>query len=223
MKMNYEGYDSINLIPGEITVLGTDNRKVYSDIILGLQGFNDKIKFFDEDYRIVPTNKAMDWDGDIIDSQNLMTKYNTELINAIVTSITDEHRNEINRCENQLYMALQDAMLYLDLPIEVSYDGDLKRVFKNSKIHLSPSICMDPYVIIETDFKLHKECNDTSCIGLSNVANYLSQDQFQEIVKLNSELQTSALIIEFIKLDNFNFYKNCNCYYIDEDFVDWRL
>lgn len=223
MKMNYEGYDSINLIPGEITVLGTDNRKVYSDIILGLQGFNDKIKFFDEDYRIVPTNKAMDWDGDIIDSQNLMTKYNTELINAIVTSITDEHRNEINRCENQLYTALQDAMLYLDLPIEVSYDGDLKRVFKNSKIHLSPSICMDPYVIIETDFKLHKECNDTSCIGLSNVANYLSQDQFQEIVKLNSELQTSALIIEFIKLDNFNFYKNCNCYYIDEDFVDWRL
>lgn len=223
MKMNYEGYDSINLIPGKITVLGTDNRKVYSDIILGLQGFNDKIKFFDEDYRIVPTNKAMDWDGDIIDSQNLMTKYNTELINAIVTSITDEHRNEINRCENQLYTALQDAMLYLDLPIEVSYDGDLKRVFKNSKIHLSPSICMDPYVIIETDFKLHKECNDTSCIGLSNVANYLSQDQFQEIVKLNSELQTSALIIEFIKLDNFNFYKNCNCYYIDEDFVDWRL
>ena len=223
MKMNYEGYDSINLIPGEITVLGTDNRKVYSDIILGLQGFNDKIKFFDEDYRIAPTNKAMDWDGDIIDSQNLMTKYNTELINAIVTSITDEHRNEINRCENQLYTALQDAMLYLDLPIEVSYDGDLKRVFKNSKIHLSPSICMDPYVIIETDFKLHKECNDTSCIGLSNVANYLSQDQFQEIVKLNSELQTSALIIEFIKLDNFNFYKNCNCYYIDEDFVDWRL
>lgn len=223
MKMNYEGYDSINLIPGEITVLGTDNRKVYSDIILGLQGFNDKIKFFDEDYRIVPTNKAMDWDGDIIDSQNLMTKYNTELINAIVTSITDEHRNEINRCENQLYTALQDAMLYLDLPIEVSYDGDLKRVFKNSKIHLSPSICMDPYVIIETDFKLHKECNDTSCIGLSNVANYLSQDQFQEIVKLNGELQTSALIIEFIKLDNFNFYKNCNCYYIDEDFVDWRL
>ncbi|HIX02311.1 MAG TPA: type II-A CRISPR-associated protein Csn2 [Candidatus Ligilactobacillus excrementigallinarum] len=223
MKMNYEGYDSINLIPGEITVLGTDNRKVYSDIILGLQGFNDKIKFFDEDYRIVPTNKAMDWDGDIIDSQNLMTKYNTELVNAIVTSITDEHRNEINRCENQLYTALQDAMLYLDLPIEVSYDGDLKRVFKNSKIHLSPSICMDPYVIIETDFKLHKECNDTSCIGLSNVANYLSQDQFQEIVKLNSELQTSALIIEFIKLDNFNFYKNCNCYYIDEDFVDWRL
>ena len=171
MKMNYEGYDSINLIPGEITVLGTDNRKVYSDIILGLQGFNDKIKFFDEDYRIVPTNKAMDWDGDIIDSQNLMTKYNTELINAIVTSITDEHRNEINRCENQLYTALQDAMLYLDLPIEVSYDGDLKRVFKNSKIHLSPSICMDPYVIIETDFKLYKECNDTSCIGLSNVAN----------------------------------------------------
>lgn len=223
MKMNYEGYDSINLIPGEITVLGTDNRKVYSDIILGLQGFNDKIKFFDENYQIIPTNKAMDWDGDIIDSQNLMTKYNTELINAIVTSITDEHRNEINRCENQLYTALQDAMLYLDLPIEVSYDGDLKRVFKNSKIHLSPSICMDPYVIIETDFKLHKECNDTSCIGLSNVANYLSQDQFQEIVKLNSELQTSALIIEFIKLDNFNFYKNCNCYYIDEDFVDWRL
>lgn len=223
MKMNYEGYDSIDLISGEITVLGTDNRKVYSDIILGLQGFNDKIKFFDEDYQIVPTNKAMDWDGDIIDSQNLMTKYNTELINAIVTSITDEHRNEINRCENQLYTALQDAMLYLDLPIEVSYDGDLKRVFKNSKIHLSPSICMDPYVIIETDFKLHKECNDTSCIGLSNVANYLSQDQFQEIVKLNSELQTSALIIEFIKLDNFNFYKNCNCYYIDEDFIDWRL
>lgn len=222
MKMNYEGHKPIDLQQGKVTVLGTNNRNVYSDVILGLQGFNDKINFFDENYKRVDTSKAMDWDGDIIDSQNLMSKYNTELVNAIVSSITDEQRNKINQCENDLYTAIQDAMIYIDLPLEVSYDGDLKKVFKNSKIHLSPSICMDPYVIIETDFKLHKECNDNSCIGLSNVANYLSQDQLQEIINLNAELKTSALIIEFIKLEDFNFYKNCNCYYIDEDFVDWR-
>ncbi|WP_283580273.1 type II-A CRISPR-associated protein Csn2 [Ligilactobacillus aviarius] len=223
MKMNYEGHKPLELLSGTITVLGTNNRSVYSDVILGLQGFNDKISFFDDDYQRIDISKAMDWDGDIIDSQNLMSKYNTELVNALVASITDEQRNKINKCENDLYTAIQDAMLYMDLPLEVSYDGDLKKVFKNSKIHLAPSICMNPYVIIETDFKLHKECNDTSCIGLSNVANYLSQDQLREIIKLNAELKTSALIIEFIKLEDFNFYKNCDCYYIDEDFVDWQL
>ena len=222
MKMNYEGHKPLELLSGTITVLGTNNRSVYSDVILGLQGFNDKISFFDDDYQRIDISKAMDWDGDIIDSQNLMSKYNTELVNALVASITDEQRNKINKCENDLYTAIQDAMLYMDLPLEVSYDGDLKKVFKNSKIHLAPSICMNPYVIIETDFKLHKECNDTSCIGLSNVANYLSQDQLREIIKLNAELKTSALIIEFIKLEDLNFYKNCNCYYIDEDFVDWQ-
>ena len=223
MKMNYEGHKPLELLPETITVLGTNNRAVYSDVILGLQGFNDKINFFDDDYQRIDISKAMDWDGDIIDSQNLMSKYNTELVNALVASITDEQRNKINKCENDLYTAIQDAMLYMDLPLEVSYDGDLKKVFKNSKIHLLPSICMNPYVIIETDFKLHKECNDTSCIGLSNVANYLSQDQLQEIIKLNTELKTSALIIEFIKLEDLNFYKNCNCYYIDEDFIDWQI
>ena len=86
MKMNYEGHKPIDLQQGKVTVLGTNNRNVYSDVILGLQGFNDKINFFDENYKRVDTSKAMDWDGDIIDSQNLMSKYNTELVNAIVST-----------------------------------------------------------------------------------------------------------------------------------------
>lgn len=223
MKMNYKGHKPIDIQQGEITVLGTNNRNVYSDVILGLQGFNDRINFFDENYHRIDIDKAMDWDEDIIDSQNLMNKYNTKLVNSIVSSVTDEQRNKINQCEIDLYTAIQDAMLYMDLPIEVSYDGNLKRVFKNSKIHLSPSVSMDPYVIIETDVKLHKECNSNSCIGLSNVSNYLSCGQLQELIMLNSEMETSILIIEFIKLEDFNFYKNCDCYYIDEDFVDWHV
>ena len=47
--------------------------------------------------------------------------------------------------------------------------------------------------------------------------------QLQELIMLNSEMETSILIIEFIKLEDFNFYKNCDCYYIDEDFVDWHV
>ena len=51
MKMNYEGHKPLELLSGTITVLGTNNRSVYSDVILGLQGFNDKISFFDDDYQ----------------------------------------------------------------------------------------------------------------------------------------------------------------------------
>ena len=39
MKMNYKGHKPIDIQQGEITVLGTNNRNVYSDVILGLQGF----------------------------------------------------------------------------------------------------------------------------------------------------------------------------------------
>nr|WP_321315347.1 type II-A CRISPR-associated protein Csn2 [uncultured Ligilactobacillus sp.] len=223
MKMNYKGFKSLELTPGKITVLGTNNHDVFLDCILGIQGYNDKINFFDDDYQRILTSKAINWDGSVIECQNLISKYNTKLINAIITSISDEYRNKINKCANDLYTALQEAMLYMDLPLEVSYDGDLKRIYKNSKIHLPTSISHDPYVILETDLKLHKECKENACIGLSNVANYLSQDQLQELIQLNSELKTTVLIIEYIKLEDFNFYNNCDRYYIDEDFIDWHL
>lgn len=223
MILNYEGHKPIDLKNGVVTVLGTNNRKVYSDVILGLQDYNDKIKFFDDNYDYVDTKKALDWDGDIVDSQNLISKYNTEIVNVVFKELTDEQRLTINKCETNLYTAIQNALLDLDLPIEVSYDGDLKKVLKESKIHLSHSLNMDPYAIIETDFKIHMECNDTSCIGLSNVANYLSQDQLQEIISLNKKLNTSALLVEFTEFSNKDFYQKCDYYYIDEDFIDWHL
>lgn len=222
MIFNYLGFEAFELKQGETTVLATNNRKVYSELILGLQGYNDKIQFYSDDYKKIDLNKAMDWDGDIVDSQNLITKYNTELVNAVFKTLDDEQRNRINKCENELYTAIQDILLYLDLPLEVSYDGDIKKVLKNSKIHMNPLLSMDPYAIIETDLKLHMECNDTSCIGLSSVANYLDEKQIQEIISLNREINTTLLLVEFSEFKDKEFYQNCDYYYIDEDFVDWR-
>lgn len=222
MIMSYKGHDSISLKNGVTTILETNNRQVYSELILGLQGYNDKIQFFDDEYKKIDISKAMDWDGDIVDSQNLIAKYNAEIVNTVFNNLTEEQRSKINECEKKLYTVIQDILFYIDLPLEVTYDGDIKKVLKNSKIHMNGSISMDPYAIIETDLKIHMECNDKSCIGLSNVANYLNKDQLQEIISLNKEIKTSLLLIEFSELKNRKFYDNCDYHYIDEDYIDWH-
>ena len=42
MKLVYKGHPPVQIDKGKFTVLATNNRKTYFELIRGLQGFNDR-------------------------------------------------------------------------------------------------------------------------------------------------------------------------------------
>ena len=77
------------------------------------------------------------------------------------------------------------------------------------------------YDRISSDVKLHVELNRKRIIGLTNVAHYLTEGEFQELVSLVKTTNSSMFIIEFTEKNGQRFFENCDNYYIDEDYVDW--
>lgn len=223
MKLVYKGHQPIDISKGQFTVLATNNQSTYFELIRGLQGFNDKLMVVDDEYQSLEIEKAVDWDGDVIANDNLAGIYSTEIIKSIIKNLTEDARNEINAEARKLYSVIQETLFMTDLPLEVHFDGDIKRLLNYCRIKFSPLIRQSPYDIIKTDLKLHLECADSSCIGLSNVANYLSLDELRELQELNTELKIPVLLVEFTELENRQYYGNSDFYYIDRDFVDWKL
>lgn len=223
MKLVYKGHQPVEIAKDKFTVLATNNRNVYFDILRGLQGFNDKLMIVDDDYQPLDIEKAIDWDGDAIANNNLAENYSTEIIKSIIKNLTETNRKAIDTNIRKLYSVIQEVLFMTDLPLEVRYDGDVKRLLNYCRIKFSPLIQQNPYDIIKTDLKLHLECADSSCIGLSNVANYLSIDEFKELQELNTELKIPVLLVEFTELGNRQYYGNTDFYYIDKDFIDWKL
>ncbi|WP_295773655.1 type II-A CRISPR-associated protein Csn2 [uncultured Limosilactobacillus sp.] len=221
MKVVYETHQTIDVKPGKITVLATNNQTVYLELIRGMKDMNESIHFYDDDYKEVDHNKAMDWDGDVVADLSLEKTYSTEIIKYINQSLTDEERRQLDQAGLEFYTAIQDKLLMVDIPLEVSFDGDIKRMMKYAQIHFPKEINNDPYGIIEADLKIHLECDDQSIIGLTNVAHYLTLDQISHLVEINDHLQTKVLLVEFTESRNQDAYPNCDYYYIDEDFVDW--
>lgn len=223
MKFVYQGHQPLSIVPGHFTVLGTNNRQVYLELINGIQEVNEKVTLFDDNYQQLTMSTALDWDGDVIANRSLSAHYATEIIKTIVRNLTNEDRQLINSNAQQLFSVIQKALFMTDLPLTISYDGDIKRLLSYCRVKFSPLILKSPYDIIKTDLKLHLECADKSCVGLNNVANYLSSTDFKNLLQLNTELNIPVLLIEFTEISNRGYYKDADFYYIDRDFVDWKL
>lgn len=221
MKISYQGFKALQVNDGEITVLATNNQTVYQDLIWGVKDFNDKVKVYNDDYQLLDNNIAFDFDGDLLVNNDLDKKYRQELVKQLAKGITPTQRSLIEAKIRELFTLLQESLFMTDIPLEVKYDGDLKRLLKYADIHLHPSISHDVYGIIESDLKLHIECDDSSCIVLNNLASYLTQAQFAELRYVNQQIGTKIFLIEFSELNHKDYYGNCNYYYIDSDFVDW--
>lgn len=221
MKMSYRGFDPIQIDEGQITVVATNNPVVYKDLVLGVKDFNELVKAYDESYNLISNNDAFDFDGDVLVNHDLDKRYRTQLIKKISEGIAPDKLNEISQKSRELFTLLQNSLFMTDIPLEVTYDGDLKRLLKYANIHLHPAIQSDSYGIIESDLKLHVECSDPSCIVFNNLASYMTQEQFTDLWYVNQQIGTKVLLIEFSELGRKNYYKNCNYYYIDNDFVGW--
>ncbi|MEY2375613.1 type II-A CRISPR-associated protein Csn2 [Lentilactobacillus buchneri] len=223
MKISYAGHQEIELNSKNPTVIATNNPTVYHDLVVGLSSFSDKVKVFDDNFELVEVKDVIDWQGDVGLSDGVSDKYNSGIFKQLEAVLTDDQRKSITDINNQLYTVVQQCLFMIDLPLEVTYDWDLKRLFKYCKIHFNTDAMQNPYAIIESIIKIHLECGLKSAVGLTNVAHYLNQQQFVDLSNLASSTGISTLLVEFTDMKSQELYTNCDFYYIDEDFVDWHL
>ncbi|MDH5104790.1 type II-A CRISPR-associated protein Csn2 [Lentilactobacillus diolivorans] len=222
MKISYASHKQIEVANDRPTVIATNNPTVYYDLLTGLSSFNEKVKIFDDAYNELEVKKVIDWHGDAVTSENLTEQYSSLLIKQLEKMLTDDQRKILNNLNDKLYTAVQDSLFMIDLPLEVKKDDDLKRLFKYCKIHFNADAMRDPYAIIESILKVHLECGEESCIGLTNVAHYLNQDKMHDLNALVSTVKIPVIMIEFTEMKFQTLYGNAEFYYIDEDFVDWH-
>ncbi|MCC6120744.1 type II-A CRISPR-associated protein Csn2 [Lactiplantibacillus plantarum] len=222
MKISYAAHKEIDLSSKKPTVIATNNPTVYHDFIVGLSSFNDKVKLFDDTFESVEVRDAIDWQGDVGLSDGVSEKYSSVIYKQLEAVLTDDQRKLITDINSQLYTLVQQCLFMIDLPLEVTYDWDLKKLFKYCRIHFNADTMQNPYAIIESIIKIHLECGLKSAVGLTNVAHYLNQQQLTDLSRLTSSTGISTLLVEFTDMKSQELYNNCEFYYIDEDFVDWH-
>lgn len=220
MKISYAAHKEIQINDQHPTVIATNNPTVYHDLIVGLGVFDDKVKMYDDSFNAVEIKDAVDWQGDVGLNGGVSEKYNSNILKQLETVLTDDQRKSITDINNQLYTLIQQCLFMIDLPLEVTYDWDLKKLFKYCKIHFNSQTMQNPYAIIESIIKIHLECGLKSAVGLTNVAHYLNQQQINDLSKLVSSTGISTILVAFTDLKSQELYTNCDFYYIDEDFVD---
>lgn len=221
MIFSYLGHHSIEIKPGLISVIATNNPTVFSEIISGLNSFGDAVQIFDNSYNKLELSKCVDFDTDIIFNHKLYDKYNKNLVSTVINNMTDDMKGELNNDIRKLYSTIQESLFMTDLPIEVAYDGDLKRIINYSHLHFALGRTLKAYDIIMNDLKIHLECNLQSILCFSNLASFLSKEEFKDLLSEIRSMNIPLLLVEFTELNDKSFYQNANVLFIDQDFVDW--
>ncbi|CAI2579383.1 hypothetical protein HW41_03000 [Apilactobacillus kunkeei] len=221
MIISYDSHDGIPSIDDDLVIIGTENHGVYIDILNGLKDRNDLIKVYDSSYNEMDKSKYIDFYGDLINFDGLVSKQVNALIKKIVDYLDNDDINYIQKCVSKLNDYLQEKLFMIDLPLRVTKDVDIKKAIKNLDIHLDSSIINNPYDILEMLIRLKVETNSDSIIVLTNLANYLDDDQLNDIQQICKESKVPILDIEF-NSDCIGRFKFCQYYFIDDDFVDWH-
>ncbi|MCH3922894.1 type II-A CRISPR-associated protein Csn2 [Limosilactobacillus sp.] len=223
MILSYKSHQPIEIKSGKISVIGTNSPEIYTELINGLQDFNDELTLTDDVYQSLEIKKFIDFDSVALLTHKLLEKYSKDVINAVVKSMTEESQNRVNDEIRQLYSVLQEALFMTDLPLEIQYDGELKRLLSYCHMKLAFNNSMKPYDIIINDLKIHLECDLKSVVCLNNVANYLSKAEFGDLLVEVQAMNLPLLLVEFTELKQCDFYQNAEGLFIDQDFVDWKL
>lgn len=222
MKLSYRTHDAFEVENQKITVVGTNQPVVYTDLVNGIQEQNELLAVFDDKYDRMEIHKTFDWIGDVGTQELVVQKYLTKIERSFIDSLTGEQRNKIHDQINELFNVVSEQIFMLDIPISVNYEFDFKKLFKYCGVHFDQQLTGSPYDIIETILKVHEECAIKSCVVLTNVAHYLTRTQFEEIEKLIKQTNQALLLIEFTEMGCQSTYGNSDFYYIDEDFIDWH-
>lgn len=221
MKISYSTHKPFEIEDGKINVIATNNPVVFQDIVQGFGEINDLINIFDSQYNQLEVQKGIDWLGDLMIHQDINKRYMPAIIKKLFVTMPDEQRNKIHQATLNLDNAMQESLYLANLPIKVTYNFDLKKSLKFTETHLEDVILRDPYDIIKTIVKIHEMCELKTCLTICNVAHYLVAEQITKLAAFLQDVMLPIILIEFTDKNKKSFYKDCNFYYIDEDFVDW--
>ena len=185
-----------------------------------------KIKIFlitcsDDNYSQLDITKEFDFVGDPLLTKNVTEKYIHELVNNYIVNLDEENRNRIIAIFHKLESLLQDSLFLEDVPLEINFEEDLKKLLKIEGIHLDFKLMQNPYAIIETILKIHEICNLHSVPVICNVANYLDKKELEELSKIAYQINLTVILIEFTDFKNTVFPEDAEFYYIDQDLIDW--
>lgn len=223
MKLKYEGFKAFDLNHG-VTVIATNNPKVFNDLTSGIRFASDLIELYDDDYSKKDVNKIFDIDTNCLVERDLNKKYQLYFINKLVESFSDSQLVDFNMKINDTYAFVQEKLFNFITPLEVHNRGEIKKYLKFMDIHISELFLDSPYDIIEADIKLHNEFNiNNKVIVYENIYNFLYKEEFLEVVNLVDDFKSKLLLIEFTEIEKLKYYENCDIYYIDQDFVDFCI
>ncbi|WP_439001707.1 type II-A CRISPR-associated protein Csn2 [Pediococcus damnosus] len=197
MNITYYPFKPIIINTTKPTLIETSNQKVYTDLISGLKGYSDVIKISDDDFKLVECERAVKWVGDAFVEADLNKMFQGQLQKKIVSKLDDDTRLQLTDLNNKLKSLIFDAAFSLDLPLKVDSEFDPVKLVKYCNVGFVSALNRDPYDIIETVLKTASELKETKILILTNVRNYLSVSQFNELVSLISTLDLNILFIEF--------------------------
>lgn len=204
-----------------LTIIGTNNSNVYTDLILGLQERKETLELMDEEWHTVPINKVIDYEGNVIDNETLFSKYKKYIINQISSSLSDNQKQKILLMQSKIQDFTENILDDESQLINISNLCDIKKVFSAKNIDFPALKSTIPYDIIEDDIKIHAKYFPQKILAVSNLSHYLSKDELLKILKQAQKNNVSFLDIDFFELDKFNYYLKCDCY-IDNDFEVWK-
>ena len=145
----------------------------------------------------------------------------THIVSSYITNLDEENRNKVIKSFYNLETTLHDTLLLEDLPLEITFDEDLKKLLKLTDVHLDKTILNSPYGIIETVLRIHQVCNLRTIPVICNVAHYIEEREWQELASLVTQMKLIVILIEFTDAKNLHIPKDIPFYYIDKDLVDW--
>lgn len=206
--------------PG-IKIIATQSPIAYRDLVQGFQCKNKMLVCSSDNYDSWEIAKTFDMVGDPLLSGDVTKKYMLKIVNNFINNLDEATRNKILSAFNNLEAALSDSLLLEDLPLEISFNEDLKKLLKMVELHLNQVVLQKPYDIIKTVLKIHQNCNLKTIPVICNVANYLNDQELNELSVLTKQMKMMALLIEFSSLNLMVVPKDVQSYYIDKDLVDW--
>lgn len=222
MIISYTTHEPIKVANGRVTAVATNSSVVYQDF---LKGFRDggQLKLCTDNYDSLEISKVVDFVGDLgTRSEEIEKRYLSRIEKTFLANLTDPQRNTLHDSLNKLYNSFQEQLYMVDLPMEVTYNFDLKELTKFAKLHFDTGVLNNPCAMMESVLKVYEECDLKSTLVFTNVRQYLSTDQLKEIEAMIKEIGLSVVLIEFTEMEHQEFYGNADFYYIDQDFVDWH-
>ncbi|MPW13665.1 type II-A CRISPR-associated protein Csn2 [Lactobacillus helveticus] len=221
MILSYVSHKEFKLEKSGLKIISTRSTIAYRDLIQGFEKVQPTLICSNNKYEPLDIAKAFDFIGDILLTKNVIEKYMPHILKSYIQKLDEKNRNKIFSAYHNLESLLQDSLLLEDLPLEIDFNEDLKKLLKAENLHLDVKLLKEPYVIIESILKIHQMCKIDSVPVICNVANYLNSQQLQELSNLVKQMNMKLVLIEFTDKDFLIVPKNAEFFYIDEDLVDW--